>query len=384
MVVKGKKLTQKEYWQKLKDELKDMTFREKLEHLWEYYKWILGVFLGVVFVICAIIASIITLNTQIRLAGVLINVDVSLDGYVYLQNGYFERIGGQKGKEIVDLRSMQFENPYTTVDQTFALNVQESVVALISARELDYLMFDDTALPFFMDPETLMDLREMFTQEELDALGTAVIKLQLPETGEVIPMAIDVSDTAVFREYMDPDKPVYLAFSIVTPRMEACADFWQFLKGGQTDVMETMLAGTAVDAKLTEAREKLLTEDFFAAQGYTVGDHRVDLTQQSIKTEDAETNKLVREDVLAQLASGSLDYVLCTDKTLLEQAQLLDLSQILTEQELEDYDIVYRDEIPVAVALKAVTEDTAYLAFSANTNHLQTMKDLWNYIQTVK
>lgn len=384
MVVKGKKLTQKEYWLKLKSELKDMTFKEKLEHLWEYYKWILGIFLGFVFVVCVVIASIISLNTQTRLAGVLINVDITPDGYVYLQNGYFERIGGQEGKEIVDLRSMQFQDPYTTVDQTFALDVQETVLALISARELDYLMFDDIALPFFLDPESILDLRELFTQQELDAMGTAVIKLQIPETGEEIPMAIDVSDTAVFREYMASDKPVYLAFSIVSPRMDACLDFWKFIKGGSTDTMETVLAGTAVDTALTEQGQKALTHGFFEAQGYTVGDHRVDLTQQSIRTEDAETNELVKKDVLDQLTAGMLDYVLCTDMALLEQAQLLDLTQVLTAQELKNYDVIYRDGIPVAVALTGVAEGEVYMAFSANTPHMNTVKDLWSYIQTAK
>lgn len=377
MVVKGKKLTLREHWEKLKFELKDMTFKEKLEHLWEYYKWVLGIFLGFVFVVCTVIASIISLNTETLFSGVLINVDISPDGFVYLQSGYFDHIGGVEGKEVVDVRSMQFQNPYTTVDQTYALDVQESVMALISARSLDYLMFDELALPFFMDPETLLDLREIFTQEELDALGTAVIKLELPETGEQIPMAIDVSDTALFQEYMGSDEPIYLAFSIVSPHMDVCVDFWRFIKGGETDTMETMLAGTAVDVALTEEQEKLLTLDFFAAQGYTVGDHRVDFTQQSIKTEDAETNKLVREDVLAQLASGALDYVLCTDKTLLEQAQLLDLTQVLTTQELEEMEIIYRDEIPVAVTINGLQ-----LAFSANTKHLQIINELWDHIQS--
>ena len=381
MVVKGKRLTLKQQWQKLQKELEDMTPREKLEHLWEYYKWVLGVALGVVFVICAIVASVISSNIQLRLSGVLINVDISAEGYVWLQDGYFERIGGQEGKEEVNLRNMQFENPYTTVEQTYALDVQESVMALIGARELDYLLFDELALPFFMDPETFLDLRELFTQEQLDAMGTAVIKLQLPETGEQIPMAIDITDTAMFENYMESDKTIYLAFSAVTPRKETCLDFWQFIKGGQTDDMQTMLAGTAVDVAVTEQMQMKLTQGFFEKQGYTVGDHRVDLTLQSIETEDTETNDLVREDVLANLASGGLDYFLCSDTKLLEQAQLLDLTQILTAQEQEEYDLVYRDDLPVAVVLTGVAEEKAYLAFSANTARLEECKSVWLFIQ---
>ena len=88
--------------------------------------------------------------------------------------------------------------------------------------------------------------------------------------------------------------------------------------------------------------------------------------------------------MLAQLASGTLDYVLCADKTLLEQAQLLDLTQVLTTQELEEMEIIYRDEIPVAVALTGVAEGEVYMAFSANSPHMNTIKVLWSYIQTAK
>ena len=61
MVVKGKKLTQKDYYNKLKEELRSMeTPRDKLEHLWEYYKWIPAVFLGFVAIISMVIAAIIS------------------------------------------------------------------------------------------------------------------------------------------------------------------------------------------------------------------------------------------------------------------------------------------------------------------------------------
>lgn len=391
MVVKGKPLTLKEHIEKLKNELKDMTPQEKLEHLWTYYKWVAGVFLGAIFVIAAIIASIISLNTQLRLSGVLINVDVSPDGYVYLQDGYFKRIGAEKGKELVNLRNMQFENPYTTVDQTYTLDVQESVVALIGAKELDYLLFDELALPFFLDPETILDLRELFSQEELDAMGSAVIKLQIPETGELIPMAIDIGDTAFYRDYMETDKAIYLAYAINTPRTEACLDFWQFIKGGETSSLETKLAGTVIDAALSEQNLAALSTGFFEAQGYVVGDHRVELTRQSFLLPEGaaedDVPALVKAHVRETLESGTLDYLVADEAALeeLEADSLLDLQQVLAAQELEVLDdaLLYRGDRPVAVELSRLgfSEKEAWLAFNANTTRLDACKALWAYMQ---
>lgn len=384
MVVKGKRLTLKDHYEKLKAELKDMTPREKLNHLWEYYKWVGAVFLGLVFVICVVIASIQSLNTVTRISGVMINVDVSPDGYVLLQDGFFEHIGAQEGKEIVELRNMQFQNPYTTVDQTYALDVQETVIALISAGSLDYLLYDELALPFFMDPETVLDLRELYTQQELEDLGSAVIRLQMPETGELIPLAIDISDTVFFQTYMETDKPIYLSFSIITQRKEACLQMWQFLKGGNTQCLTTRLAGTVVDgpAEFTAA-----AKGFFEAQGYAAGDDRLELTKQSfLPTQEGgeEGAKAVREHVQSSLQSGVLDYVVATSEALDQLEGLGDLRHILTEDQLDALGeaVVYRQNVPVAVDLQrsGITKGAGFLAFSANTKRIQVCKDFYSYL----
>ena len=380
MVVKGRRVTQKEHLEKLKAELKEMTPQQRLEHLWEYYKWIPGIFLGVVIVVCVVIASIQSLNMEIRLSGVMINVDVSPDGYVLLQDGMYDHLGADREKELVELRNMQFENPYTTLDQTYALDVQESVIAMISADQLDYLLYDELALPFFMDPETVMDLRELFTEEELTALGSAVIRLQMPETGELLPLAIDISDTEFAHNYFETDKPIYLSFSVITSRKEACLALWQYIKGGETQLLTTRLAGTVVDA---EAEMEGLQEGFFEAQGYVVGDDRLELTRQSFLSTE-EGGQDVQGAVQASILSGALDYVVAPQATLEQLEGLADLRTILTEAQLEALSggLIYFGDVPVAVSLSqaGITEGEGCIAFSAASTHTQACIDLWNYL----
>lgn len=380
MVVKGRRVTQKEHLEKLKAELKEMTPRQRLEHLWEYYKWIPGIFLGVVIVVCVVIASIQSLNMEIRLSGVMINVDVSPDGYVLLQDGMYDHLGADREKELVELRNMQFENPYTTLDQTYALDVQESVIAMISADQLDYLLYDELALPFFMDPETVMDLRELFTEEELTALGSAVIRLQMPETGELLPLAIDISDTEFAKNYLETDKAIYLSFSVITSRKEACLELWQYIKGGETQLLTTRLAGTVVDA---EAEMEDLQEGFFEAQGYVVGDDRLELTRQSFLSTE-EGGQDVQGAVQASILSGALDYVVAPQATLEQLEGLADLRTILTEAQLEALSggLIYFGDVPVAVSLSqaGITEGEGCLAFTAASTHTQACMDFWKYL----
>ena len=64
MVVKGKRLTLKDHLHKIRDELAPMTPKQRWEHLWEYYKWVLGVLAGLVFIGAIIVTSVINNNTE--------------------------------------------------------------------------------------------------------------------------------------------------------------------------------------------------------------------------------------------------------------------------------------------------------------------------------
>lgn len=394
MVVKGKKLTIKEQWQKLKDELKGMTPKQRLEHLWEYYKWVLGVLFAVVIIVGTIIGSIISLNTETIIAGAIINVPVNMEGFVQLQDGYYQH-AKTEGRQAVALTNFTFLDPYTNVEQTYTLDIIESVTAMIGSDNLDYVLYDDLALTFFMTPEFFTDLRELFTEEELAAMGNAVIKLQIPETGEVIPLAIDIRDTVFYDRYIEEGWPIYLSFSVRLPRKDACRDFWQYIKGGNTDDLETVIAGSLVDVELDDKGKAVLKQDFFAAQECTLGDDRVELTEQSFRSnvdyEGEDLAPLVKANVLRTLKDGSLDYVLCDEEALqqLEKADLLDLRQLLTETQLAQLQdaLVVSGDIPVAVDLSGLTfgqefaeGEPVYLAFSAKTERLQACKDLWNMI----
>ena len=386
MVVKGKRLTLKERYQRFKEEIHDMTPKQKWEHFWEYYKWTLGILFGLIVIVLSTIASINSLNMEIRIAGALVNVDVSPDGYVQLQEGFFEYVGAEEDKETVDLHNMQFADPYTTLDQTYALDVQETILALINAQQLDYLLYDELALPFFMDPETMLDLRELFTEDALVEMGSAVIWLEMPETGERIPMAIDITDTVFFQTYMETPKPIYLSFSVLLPRQEACRQLWQFIKGGDTDGLQTVLAGTVVDTAVFDEINSKKTA-FFTSQGYITGDHRLELTKQSFQLSDSmsqEDVQAVQSHVQASLDSGALDYVVASAEALQSIRGLSDLRDILTTEQMDALGeaVVNWQGVPVAVDLKAagITEEEAFLAFSANSTRMEVCKAFYGYL----
>lgn len=232
MVVKGKTLTLKERWQKLKDELKGMTPKQKLEHLWEYYKWVLGVALIVVFMVGMLVSMAVTRNTEVLMSGVLINVDVDLEGYAYLKNGYFEKCGGVKYQHAVEVSYRQYEDGNLTLDPAKSFDSYQSVLAMMAASSLDYMIMDELALETFVTPEFSLDLRQFLTEEELEAYKDDLIWVINENTGETLPLALNISDLEFTRNCVPisaAEVPIYIAITCPDERIDETRDFWDYL-----------------------------------------------------------------------------------------------------------------------------------------------------------
>ena len=201
-----------------------MTWHLRLEHLWTYYKWVLAVVICIAVFLHIIISSAISANTEILISGIGINVPLTDQGVTCLSDGYFDRLGGKRGQavqyieEILDMDSQTLgpEAVYTAVVK---------VSGLTSLGDLDYLLMDAEALDYYSEGDLFMDLRQLFTAEELSQMNITVI-------GDV-PMLIDLSGTWFADNYITDEGPYYLAVTYNTTRTAQCHDLWYYLQDGQ-------------------------------------------------------------------------------------------------------------------------------------------------------
>lgn len=227
MVVKGKKLTLKEHLQRIKDELRPMTPKQRWEHLWEYYKWVLGVLAIVVFIGAAITTGIINANTEVLASGILVNMEPLEEGYYYLSDFYYETHKSDEGRQAVELALKTYDPSENVEDVEYNYTVLQSIVAQIYAKTLDYVIADEGTMMDLLYPDYFMDLRNLFTEEELAAMDDRVVKLVVEETGEVIPMAINITESEFWQVYGEENKLQYfIMFSITSPRPEVCREMY--------------------------------------------------------------------------------------------------------------------------------------------------------------
>lgn len=226
----------KAHFKKLRADLKPMTFKEKLDHLWSYYKEVLLVAGLVVLTICVMVSSIINMNTETLAYGVLGNVSCSAKGYSYLTEDYFAQITQNPKREQVVLDSIAFEDPALAEDTDMNYQASMRLIALVSAKMVDYMFLDHYTMEFYISDDFYMDLRDLLSQEELEALESDFIYAQ-PETfDEMFPVAIDVTELPYVKENIrtgDEDTRVYLAFAANTQRPETCLQIWERVKAWQ-------------------------------------------------------------------------------------------------------------------------------------------------------
>ena len=147
--------------------LKDQSFKARWEYFWDYYK--VHVIIGVVVLIIAIstIRSYVT-QKPIGLYGIMLNSGYEVSSQD-LKDGYIE-FSGLKPSEYDILLDTSATFNQTQLDQ-MTMATSQKIIANVAAKEIDFIGADDDTFSYYASQDLFMDLRNIFSDEELKALG---------------------------------------------------------------------------------------------------------------------------------------------------------------------------------------------------------------------
>jgi len=215
---------------KLRKDMEPMTTREKLDHLWTYYKWVLVVLAVLIVIVCVSVTGYKNTHTKLMFSGAILNTNVSLDGQNFLDTEFVQTLGGDPEKQKSYLINLLFEDPMTTDQVEYAYNAVLKITASISVQELDYILTDTVGLETCLSQDALLDLSQVLTPEELEQYGSSLKYLQYEGTDKKIPVAVELENHPFAASgYMTYTQPTYLAFIANTPRLETCRQFWDYI-----------------------------------------------------------------------------------------------------------------------------------------------------------
>ena len=236
----------------LREEMKPMTFKEKLEHIWTYYKEYIGLIALFLFITTGLITSMIRANKEVVVTGIMVNVTVEQEGMNYLSEDY-AKAQGIKDTDKVKLEYTSFHDLATNASEE-NYTAAMMVVAEVSAKKLDYMILDKLAMEFYSGQEVYLDLRDFFSAEELKKLmeekrlafcieeetfkgkteeELEKLRWECLENDEITgcwPAAVTITELAYVKDNIQTEGDIYFALSGSTTKMDEVRKVWNHIQ----------------------------------------------------------------------------------------------------------------------------------------------------------
>ena len=151
------------------------------------------------------------------------NVEVSLEGHDYLTDDFYvNRLGNPEGKTYLTATTLSTEE-YTMEDTENRYKSYMAILGQVETKELDYMLMDEYSFGFYADDRIYMDLTQLLSQEQMDALYEKNMVVMLrEETEDAAPMAIDLTNTEFAAECVLTEGKTYLVFIRNTQNPQHC------------------------------------------------------------------------------------------------------------------------------------------------------------------
>lgn len=215
---------------KLREEMKPMTFKQKVDHIWTYYKEYFFVSLPILMVIVGLIVSAVGTTKQKVVTGIMVNITIAQEGYNYLSTDYEEYLQLEKGQE-VKLEYTSFDDLATSTDTENNYYAAMGVIGEVSAKVLDYMILDGMSMQFYATQEVYGDLRTIFTEEELAYFAENDLLVYCLEEGQTQewPAAVKIDQLPFVQEYIGSDDSVFFALAGSSEKPDASRAVWDYI-----------------------------------------------------------------------------------------------------------------------------------------------------------
>ena len=225
----------------LKADMQGMTFAQKADHLWTYYKEWLLVLLLVVVAISVAVTSIQNLSKNIVCSATYANISITPAGMRYMTESFAEELGVDNVHDVVEVNYTNFQSLVDPTSSENNYNAAQLLVNMVAAGRMDYALMDKLAMEFYITQEVFLDLREFFTEAEIRELDEQKLLIwfqpgDLDEEGNIIPeslieeerypVAVRVQNTPLCQKEMY-GKDVYFAVGGREPKLDMVRKAWE-------------------------------------------------------------------------------------------------------------------------------------------------------------
>lgn len=217
-------------FKKLKKDMEGMSTLDKIDHFFTYYKEILLVVAVALTVVFGLVFSLISgMVTSTEFHGIFSNQTISDIGNRYITKEFHEYLGFNKNQKVT-VGAHEYDGTITQEQVQSSWSQMMAVLAKVEAKTLDYMFMTEETFELFVSEDFYMDLREIFSDEELEAFGQENIRYATwGDVDEMYPIAINVTNMPFVQKHIYSGEDVWFSFVANTKRPETCRVFWDYL-----------------------------------------------------------------------------------------------------------------------------------------------------------
>lgn len=209
------------------ENMKDMTWGQRIEYFWEYYKWVVIGGTVVLLILGMLIGELADPDPESLFMGARINASITEDGRHYLTDDIFYMMGGTDAeKQAVDLLERYL--PSAQANYQYAQSEIMAMVAMVSAQMLDYVILDDIGFEQYRSNGMFTKLEDLLRPDQLALFEGKLITTSTEDEGEYYAI-IDITDTAFAKDCLSGSEKYYIAFPGNTGRADKVDDFMDWL-----------------------------------------------------------------------------------------------------------------------------------------------------------
>lgn len=208
----------------------EMTVKEKIEHIWEYYKpAVFGIVAGVALIIY-IIVKILNPDPEVVLGVTLVNSYMQQDaeGRVIFDD-YLTDNGYNTEEETISVNS----SFYLSADGMSQMDMASSqaLIAMNAVGEIDILGGDEAVMNMLGVNGGLMEMEEVLTPEQMEQYADRLFTAENPETGEKYVCALKLPTGNLLTEAGYYPEEVWAAIPLTSKRQELAKKVFAYLLG---------------------------------------------------------------------------------------------------------------------------------------------------------
>ena len=205
--------TKESNFQKLRRELASMSFEDKIDHIWTYYKINLFLLVLIPAILIPLVTNLFRKEPDMLLYGNFCNVAVTEDGQRYLTADYLQALGVSTEEYTAEIELSSTAGMGMSSANSQGVDGGITVVAEVAANMLDYIVCDEIAVEFLSAQQSFLPLDQVLTPEQLDAYAPRIYTYTDEEFGDRYSFALDVTDLPFFRDNAGVTGKCYFAFA---------------------------------------------------------------------------------------------------------------------------------------------------------------------------